>query len=104
MRAVPGFRLSAIHADAPRFERRLNELYSPADTSEDIRVEVMTIHGAKGLEAPIVWLLGGSDHTRGDSYGVLAPWPPEAQRPQHFSLFGKQADFTRHEGENHQYT
>src|SRR4030065_323827 len=48
--------------------------------------------GAKGLAAPIVWRLGGSDHARGDCYAVLAPWPPEAARPVHFSLFGKQED------------
>ncbi|HEY9097897.1 MAG TPA: UvrD-helicase domain-containing protein [Thiobacillus sp.] len=52
-------------------------------------VRLLTIHGSKGLEAPIVWLLGGSDHTRGDSYSVLAPWPPTAPQPEHFSLFGK---------------
>ncbi|MGV8991547.1 MAG: UvrD-helicase domain-containing protein [Thiobacillus sp.] len=55
-------------------------------------VRLLTIHGSKGLEAPIVWLLGGSDHTRGDSYGVLAPWPPTAPQPEHFSLFGKQGE------------
>ena len=52
-------------------------------------VRLLTIHGSKGLEASIVWLLGGSDHTRGDNYSVLAPWPPTAPQPEHFSLFGK---------------
>ncbi len=52
-------------------------------------VRLLTIHGAKGLEAPIVWVLGGSDHRLGETYHVLSPWPPTAARPQHFSLFGR---------------
>ncbi|MBU1395032.1 MAG: PD-(D/E)XK nuclease family protein, partial [Gammaproteobacteria bacterium] len=82
------------------FVRELATLIDDADAAPgeglaadgDNAVHLLTIHGSKGLEAPIVWLLGGSDHTRGDSYAVLAPWPPEAPRPVHFSLFGKLDD------------
>ncbi len=79
------------------FIRELTSLTDDVDAAPDEglaadgenAVRLLTIHGAKGLEAPIVWLLGGSDHARGDTYGVLAPWPPTAPRPGHFSLFGK---------------
>jgi ATP-dependent helicase/nuclease subunit A len=82
------------------FIRELSSLTDDADAAPgeglaadgENAVRLLTIHGAKGLEAPIVWLLGGSDHPKGDSYAVLAPWPPEAPRPEHFSLFGRQED------------
>ena len=82
------------------FVRELASLIDDADAAPgeglaadgENALRLLTIHGSKGLEAPIVWLLGGSDHTRGDSYAVLAPWPPEAPRPVHFSLFGKPDD------------
>ena len=57
------------------------------------RVRILTIHGAKGLEAPIVWLLGANDATRaGEAWDVIVDWPPEEAAPRHFSFYGRQAD------------
>ncbi|HNI07137.1 MAG TPA: UvrD-helicase domain-containing protein [Thiobacillaceae bacterium] len=52
-------------------------------------VRLLTIHGAKGLEAPAVFLIK-ADQTEGrdGAYGVALDWPPEADRPVHFSLHG----------------
>ncbi len=43
-------------ADEDSFDRKLEDLYSPADTDPTIRVEVMPIHQAKGLEWDVVFL------------------------------------------------
>ena len=45
-----------------------------------------TIHGAKGLEAPIVWLLGANSQDSGREESVILDWPPEMEKPAHFSL------------------
>ena len=57
------------------------------------RVRILTIHGAKGLEAPIVWLLGANDAQRhADSWNILVDWAPEAAAPTHFSFYGRAED------------
>ncbi|MBS1208669.1 MAG: hypothetical protein H6R19_1067 [Proteobacteria bacterium] len=54
------------------------------------RVRIMTIHGSKGLEAPIVWLIDANSPPRSpDGYTVAMDWPAEARAPQHFSLLGR---------------
>ena len=60
----------------------------PPGTGGDA-VRMSTIHGAKGLEAPAVFLIKADQaEGRDGAYGVALDWPPEADRPAHFSLHG----------------
>ena len=57
------------------------------------RVRILSIHGAKGLEAPVVWLLGANASPRAqDAWDVLVDWPPEDDAPRHFSFFGRKEE------------
>ncbi|MES2562151.1 MAG: 3'-5' exonuclease, partial [Pseudomonadota bacterium] len=50
-------------------------------------VRIYTVHGAKGLEAPIVWLLdAAAGQEPAHAYDMVVDWPPEAHQPSHFSV------------------
>ena len=74
---------------------------APAASSDINRVQVMTIHASKGLEAPVVFLANadaGNDDTDKYTYNILTDWPADNDRPD-IMLFcpsSKQRDsFTR---------
>jgi ATP-dependent helicase/nuclease subunit A len=53
-------------------------------------VRILTIHSAKGLEAPVVALLDANHSAAArDDAGILCDWPQEADAPTHFSAFGR---------------
>ena len=54
------------------------------------RIRLMTIHGAKGLEAPFVIILD-CNHTAitNPGRGVLLDWDPDHEAPNHLSMFTK---------------
>jgi len=97
----------ALNVDAgrypslPGFLRELTELRraddneSPdegkvAQTGNALRI--YTVHEAKGLEAPIVWLLDANAKPPADrGYDVLVDWPTDATGPAHFSLYADRA-------------
>ena len=99
------FMQRALDSDAgrypslPRFIGELADLKSaPAVESPDEgvvgdasdAVRIYTVHGAKGLEAPIVWLLdaaAGGNAQRG--YETLLDWPVGASSPSHFSMWSR---------------
>ncbi len=57
--------------DNKRLDKKLQSLFAPADTSDDISVQIMTIHKSKGLEFDTVILPGLDRQSARDSKRLL---------------------------------
>jgi ATP-dependent helicase/nuclease subunit A len=65
---------------------------TPAGKS-DARVRLMTIHAAKGLEAPVIFLADATNTAASrDAYRAIADWPAHEDKPSHFLLVTKKTD------------
>lgn len=82
--------------DHLRRKRRGSEQEAPDEADIDAAldaVRIMTIHGAKGLEADVVAIMGANHSDAGkDKAGILCDWPQDAVAPTHFSVFGKSSE------------
>lgn len=65
---------------------------TPPLAAGERKLRLMTIHAAKGLEAPVVFLADACTGVpRSDSFHALVDWPPAADRPEHFLLYTARA-------------
>lgn len=90
----------ALEVDSGRYPslaRFLDFLEAHADTENpppedapgqsEARVRLMTIHAAKGLEAPVVFLADAArDGNRDRGVRALVDWPAQHERPRYFHL------------------
>ncbi len=97
----------ALEVDAGRYPslmRFIDRLRGLRETKQDApdeapdqggepQVRLMTIHAAKGLEAPVVFLADSASSSRQSrSWRALVRWPPDAKRPDHFLLVGRKEE------------
>ena len=89
---------SGRYPSLAQFRARLLSLHkqgrdgpNPAlDTSLEHKVDIMTIHGAKGLEAPIVFLADAASMPDNKSaYNAFVDWPSGDAQPNLFQLIAK---------------
>ena len=66
---------------------------SAPEEADNNRVRLMTIHGAKGLEAPVIFLADSATEKKaGNTHEALIDWPGDRDRPACFLLAGKKAN------------
>jgi len=95
---------SGRYPSLAKFLRQIAELRRAADQEAPDEgaigdsanaVRIHTVHEAKGLESPVIWLLDANAAPNPDrGYRVLLDWPPEDPAPRHFSLYARSAALT----------
>jgi len=89
---------SGRYPSLTRFTSWINELMqqiddapdAPTETGSDDRITLMTIHAAKGLESPVVFLADcGNENKEKNSNTVIVEWPADKAQPSHFMLAHK---------------
>ena len=64
-----------------------DEPVTPASNEAEQRVQILTIHAAKGLEAPVIFLAdSASSPSNKNAYSTLIDWPAENEKPEYFLL------------------
>jgi ATP-dependent helicase/nuclease subunit A len=65
---------------------------TPAGNS-DARVRLLTIHAAKGLEAPVIFLADAANTVSAkDAYRAVVEWPAQDRRPQYFFMASRKTE------------
>lgn len=78
---------NGVQPGTRQFKAQLEKLYAPAASDPNIRVELLTIHGAKGLEWDVVFLPALGRVPRGDEKQLLY-WREQRNRGREELLLG----------------
>lgn len=102
---------SGRYPSLTRFSSWLNEIrqveneapdepVTPATDESDQRVQLLSVHAAKGLEAPVIFLAdSASTPANNKANSTLIDWPAENDKPGYFMLRAKKDDldnFSQH--------
>ncbi|HED40171.1 MAG TPA: DNA helicase UvrD [Chromatiales bacterium] len=95
---------SGRYPSLPHFINRLKRLKEhapdcidePASVNHTGAVRIMTIHAAKGLEAPVVFMADTARVTKSKrAHHAIVNWPSEQANPSHFFLCGTKRSIDR---------